>query len=156
MTLLRKILFGLAAVLVIIQVFPASKNVSEGNSDSNIERSLTVPEEVANLMRTSCYDCHSNNTRYPWYAHVQPVGWWLAGHIGDGKEELNFDEFGTYQIRRQQKKLEEIEEMVLRDEMPLPAYVFIHTDAALTAEEKSVIVAWAKTAREGLGKADSD
>ncbi|MFM8485102.1 MAG: heme-binding domain-containing protein, partial [Bacteroidota bacterium] len=90
-----------------------------------------VPENVMAVLKPACYDCHSNQTRYPWYAGIQPVAWWLAEHVNDGKRHLNFDEFTTRKIAVQNHKLEEIIEMVKEEEMPLGSYTWTHADARL-------------------------
>ena len=150
MSLSRKILLVLAATLIVIQFFPARKNEPAVPPARGIEEVFPVPTDVAGLLRISCYDCHSNSTRYPWYASIQPVGWWLSGHIEDGRNELNFEEFGSYELRRQERKFKEMEEMVTEDEMPLASYTFIHRDAALSSEQKSLLVAWTKAMRDSL------
>jgi hypothetical protein len=97
------------------------------------------------ILKTSCYDCHSNNTVYPWYSNIQPLAWWLQGHVNEGKEELNFDEFATYNPRRQFKKMEETEEMITEGEMPLSSYTIIHSNAVLSASQKETLINWAKS-----------
>ncbi|HNH22632.1 MAG TPA: heme-binding domain-containing protein, partial [Ferruginibacter sp.] len=99
---------------------------------------------------TSCNDCHSNNTVYPWYAEVQPVAWWLNEHIEDGKKDLNFSEFASYRPRRQYKKLEEINELVKENEMPLNSYLWIHKDAKLSDQQKLTLANWVEATRDTL------
>ena len=141
-----KILLGLLAVLVIIQFFrPTKNNGAAGNN--GIDKAVTVSPEVAAILKTSCNDCHSNSTVYPWYAEVQPVGWWLQHHVNEGKEELNFDEFASYSPRRQYHKLEEIGEQVEEGEMPLSSYTIIHGNAKLSTEQKQTLTDWVKAAR---------
>ncbi|TAK62599.1 MAG: cytochrome C, partial [Bacteroidetes bacterium] len=115
MKLIKKILkitlYVLGFAILIVQFIRPEKNAS-GSSNNNITTQFAVPAEVESMLKTSCYDCHSNTTTYPWYASVQPVGWWLADHIKDGKDELNFDEFASYSPRRQYKKFNEIVEQV--------------------------------------------
>jgi hypothetical protein len=101
-----------------------------------------VPADVHSILKTSCNDCHSNNTVYPWYAEVQPVTWWLNGHIVDGKKHLNLSEFATYSLRKQYHKLEEIDEMVKKGEMPLDSYLWIHKNADLSDGQKLTIANW--------------
>ncbi len=134
----------LFAALMIIQFFSPEKNIRPDNalSDNSIEKVIAVPAEVQGILQTSCYDCHSNDTEYPWYAEVQPVGWWLNHHINEGKAELNFDEFATYSLRRQYKKLEEINEEVKEGEMPLKSYTLIHKNARLSEAQKLTIAGW--------------
>jgi hypothetical protein len=100
--------------------------------------------DVENILKASCYDCHSNNTTYPWYFNVQPAGWWLGSHIENGKKEVNFDEFATYSLRRQFKKFKEIREQVEEGEMPLSSYTLIHRSTILSSEQKETVVKWAE------------
>src|SRR4051812_6460773 len=98
--MIRRILLLLLAVLVIIQFFQPEKNENNDmtGQSNDISSAMLVPDTVQAMLERSCYDCHSNNTKYPWYAEVQPVGWWLSHHVNEGKKELNFDEFATYNL----------------------------------------------------------
>ncbi len=145
---MRKILTVLLLLFLVLQVFrPARDNRAEGPSSRNINNFTSVPADIDQMLKTSCYDCHSNNTAYPWYSAIQPVGWWLDNHVSEGKKELNFDEFGGYNLRRQFHKLEEVEEMVSEDAMPLSSYTLIHTGARLSAEQKRQLITWSQKAR---------
>ncbi len=103
------------------------------------------------VLKTACYDCHSNRTTYPWYARINPVGWWLDHHIREGKEELNFSEFAAYDEKRQDHKLEETAGEVQEGHMPLPPYLFTHEDAKLSPAQVRLIADWVKSERAGLG-----
>lgn len=150
----KKIFKGLFYLLllafVIIQFFRPAKNKSEGTSKNDISTLYAVPQDVQDILKKSCNDCHSNNTVYPWYAEIQPVAWWLNSHIEDGKKDLNFSEFATYRIRRQYKKLEEINELVKENEMPLDSYLWIHKDAKLSDQQKLTIANWAEAVRDSI------
>lgn len=156
--MIKKILLALLVVFILIQFFRPKKNISEGVQANNIETKYAVPADVKNILHKACYDCHSNNTKYPWYNNIQPVTWWLEEHIKDGKKELNFDEFTNTSLRRQYHKLEEIEEQVKEGEMPLKSYTIIHKNAILTDAEKNAVYAWVastKAAMEATYPADS-
>ncbi len=150
----KKIFKGLFYLLllafVIIQFFRPAKNKSEGTSKNDISTLYAVPQNVQDILKMSCNDCHSNNTVYPWYAEIQPVAWWLNSHIEDGKKDLNFSEFATYRIRRQYKKLEEINELVKENKMPLDSYLWIHKDAKLSDQQKLTIANWAEAVRDSI------
>jgi len=139
----RKIVLGLLAVLVVIQFIRPSRNTSDRESPNEITNYYKVPADLHNVLKRSWYDCHSNNTDYPWYANIQPVGWWLQRHVNQGKRELNFSEFGSYDQKKAKHKFDEIEEMVREGEMPLASYTLIHVEAKLTAEESATIASWA-------------
>ncbi len=150
--MLRKILLLLLAVLVIIQFFHPDKNTNTTDTaaKNDISKVFPVPDKVQDILEKSCYDCHSNNTEYPWYAEVQPVAWWLNNHIEEGKREVNFNEFASYSLRRQYKKLEEIIEQVKEDEMPLSSYTLIHKNAVLDKDKKLALSSWAGAAMDSM------
>lgn len=151
MSIIKKILFGLLAVVVIIQFFRIDKTNPPVNRTLDIMNVVPVSTEIKSILKTSCYDCHTNETVYPWYTNIAPVSWWIKKHIDDGRDELNFSEWGNYSLRRKDHKLDEIVEMVDEDEMPLPSYLIAHGDARLSTEQKAQLVDWAKALREELG-----
>jgi hypothetical protein len=147
--MLRRILLGLIVVLVIIQFIRPSRNISpEPPGPNDFATLYTPPAGVRTVLEHACYDCHSNNTRYPWYANVQPIGWWLANHVNEGKRELNFSEFGTYTLKRKSRKLDAISDQVSNREMPLKSYTWIHADARLTDEQVNAVSAWMDALRD--------
>ena len=157
--MLKKIFYLLLVIFIVIQFFRPEKNINTTAAATNndITKLYAVPENVMTVLKTSCYDCHSNNTAYPWYNNIQPVAWWLKHHVDEGKREINFNEFGSYAIRRQYKKLEEIAEQVKEDEMPLSSYTLIHTNAKLNAEQKTLLINWAEEVRKEIaGKYPAD
>lgn len=109
-----------------------------------------VPENVKAILVRSCNDCHSNETVYPWYSQISPSSWFLANHIDEGRSEMNFSKWNTYETRRKDHKLEEICEMVESREMPLPSYLWIHWDAKLSDEEIKTLCEWTKQESEKL------
>jgi len=146
----RKLLYGLLAVFIAAQFFQPSKNKGNASGRNDITQAITVPANVLTILQRSCYDCHSNNTVYPWYDHITPVNWWVEFHVDEGKAELNFTIFKTYDKRRQLNKLKEIGETVETDEMPLKSYLLMHGDAELSDEQKRAIIDWTKTATNQL------
>ncbi|MBX9785566.1 MAG: heme-binding domain-containing protein [Chitinophagaceae bacterium] len=140
--MLKKILYVLLAALVIIQFFRPQRNQSTGPYPNDITTKFAMNDTVMGALKTACFDCHSNNTTYPWYANVQPVAWWLQGHINDGKKHLNFSEFASYKTKRQHKKLEEIGKAVTEGWMPLDSYTWMHKNVRLSAEQKTAIKKW--------------
>lgn len=142
--MLKKGLLILLVAFVVIQFIRPAKNQSAAVSANDISKHVEVPDNVAKVLTRSCYDCHSNNTSYPWYSNIQPVAWWLNDHVVEGKAELNFSEFGSYAPKKQAHKMEEVAEMLETDEMPLKSYTLIHGNAVLNAEEKAAVISWAK------------
>ncbi len=149
--MLKKILLGLLAVMVIIQFFRPEKNDSN-DQQNHVSTKYEVPAEVATILKGACDDCHTNKTEYPWYANVQPAAWWLAGHVEDGKRHLNFSDFTTRRIAVQNHKFEEVVEMVEEKEMPLPSYTWLglHPEAKLTDQQRQTLVNWAKAQMDTL------
>jgi len=130
--------------LIVIQFIRPDKNLSDEPAPAAITNHYKVPSAVQSILKTACYDCHSNNTVYPWYFKTQPFAWFMAGHIRKGKKHLNFDEFYNYPLKRQDHKLHELIEMLQKDKMPLKSYRLIHTDARLTEGQKQKVIDWAR------------
>ncbi|SNV46629.1 Uncharacterised protein [Chryseobacterium taklimakanense] len=128
------------AVVLAIQFIPVERNVSTVPAGQSFEKTEKVPANVAAILKVSCYDCHSNNTRYPWYSELQPGAWFMARHIKKGKEELNFDEFNNYSKRRKKAKIKSIISQIEKDEMPLKSYRMMHGNARLSADEKKELL----------------
>ncbi len=149
---MKKVLLVLLAAFVIIQFFRPDKNTASGPEAyaKDISKVHAVPADVQLILQKACNDCHSNNTQYPWYSHIQPVAWWLNDHVQEGKKELNFSEFAGYNLRRQYHKLEEVEEQVKEGEMPLSSYTFIHKEAKLTEAEKNALYNWVNAIRDSM------
>lgn len=135
---------GLLFILLAIQFIHPEKNVSADNS-TDISTTLPVPDHIQQILKSSCYDCHSNYTEYPWYSKIQPMDWWLQDHVNEGKRELNFSTFSSYRLFKQFHKLEEVIELVNEDEMPLESYLIIHRSAKLSPDQKSDLLAWANS-----------
>lgn len=152
MKLYKKILLALLIVFIAIQFIQPAHNISGQVLPTDITKTVKVPENVLNIFKNACYDCHSNNTRYPWYVYIQPMGWMMARHIKNGKDNLNFSDFGSYSQRKQANKLRAIETSIKEGSMPLSSYTIMHTDARLSAENKKLITDWASNAKDSLTK----
>ncbi|MES2374498.1 MAG: heme-binding domain-containing protein [Bacteroidota bacterium] len=150
MRLAKKIALLLLVILIAIQFIQPARNKSGQVLPTDILRTVPVSPAVRALLKTGCYDCHSNNTNYPWYANVQPIGWILNGHIQKGKAELNFSEFGSYTVRRQKSKMKSIESQVNDNGMPLASYTWIHKNARLSKENKVLIIDWVTKTNEAI------
>jgi hypothetical protein len=147
---IKKIAIVIIAGLLIIQFFRPARNRSNKILETDITKTYVIPATVEQVLKTSCYDCHSNNTNYPWYANIQPFGWLLANHIREGKAELNFSEFGSYTSRRQKSKLKGIENSIKDGSMPLESYTLMHREAFLSKEEKALLLDWSMKVRDNL------
>ena len=147
MKVFKKVLVFLLVVLIVIQFFHPKKNIANGPFAADIAVIYPVPAEVNDVLKTSCNNCHSNKTNYPWYYNLQPIAWWLNDHIEEGKREVNFNEFGSYRIAKQYRKLLEIKEQIEEGEMPLTSYTLIHNNAKLNEHQKELMINWADSLR---------
>ena len=142
MRVVKRILLFLLVLLVLLQLIRPAKNKSNAAAPDDISLVKAVPADVQAILQKACYDCHSNNTHYPWYVNIQPVGLYLAHHIEEGKDELNFNAFGAYSAKRQRSKLKGIAEQIKEGEMPLRSYTLLHKEARLTAAEQTAVIKW--------------
>ena len=138
----KKIFVGLVMLFLIMQLLQPTRNIAEGPFENDISKVYALPVDVQNVFTQKCYDCHSNNTKYPWYIHIQPIGWWMASHIKEAKDEINFSEFKTYNEKRASHKLEEVMEDMEDGSMPISSYVWLHSEAKVTPEEAKAINKW--------------
>ena len=138
----KKILIGLLVIILLMQIMQPTKNQSDTISENDISKTYALPAGVQETLVNKCYDCHSNNTKYPWYVYVQPIGWWMASHIKEGKDELDFSEFKTYSTKKANHKLEEVSEQIAEGHMPIKSYLWLHPDAKVTTDELHAINDW--------------
>lgn len=150
MKLIIKILLVIVIIFIAFQFIPSSLNISEKESATDISKSVIMPYKVQSILINACYDCHSNNTHYPWYSRVQPVRRMMDAHVKEGKEEINFSEFGSYSTRSQISKLKGLANSVKDDIMPLTSYRLMHKSANLSEAEKNLIINWALQTSDSL------
>ncbi len=148
--MVKKILLFLLAAFVVIQFIHPKPNKSKNDQPNYIGKTFSIPEDVKSVLVKACNDCHSNNTRYPWYSNIQPVDWWLNKHITEGKKALNLDEYTNKRLRYQYHKMEELVDMVKEAKMPLNSYTWIHKDARLAKDEKDKLINWANSVMDTL------
>ncbi|MCK9410126.1 MAG: heme-binding domain-containing protein [Bacteriovoracaceae bacterium] len=153
--MIQRYFFSLIAVTLLVFTGMQFDRPVKNNSNDQSKHLSTlyiVPDSVKLILQVACYDCHSNNTRYPWYAEIQPVGTWMGEHIRKGKKDFNFSEFASYRPRRQYRKLEELRELVQENEMPIPDYVRMHSDARLSGMQKQTLFAWITATHDSMKK----
>ena len=143
----KKITYGLLALLVIIQFIRIDKINQEVDPDMNFVVLSNAPKEIQNLLQASCFDCHSNETIYPWYSNVAPVSWWIKKHVNDGRGHLNFSVWGEYDEKRKDHKLEEIIDEVKEHEMPLKSYLIVHSESKLDDTQREQLTTWIQSLR---------
>ena len=143
---IKKIFFLGVIIFLLIQLYQPARNMSyEQVNTADFTKVYQVPKNVAVILRTSCYDCHSNNTNYPLYSYIQPARLFMESHIKEGKENLNFNEWGNYSSRKQNNKLDRIVKQIKSNEMPLFSYTIIHKNAILNKAQKEEIINWINT-----------
>ena len=104
---------------------------------------MTKPDkDIEGMIRSACYDCHSNETEHPWYTNIAPVSWWIGNHIKEGREHLNFSEWAKYSEEAKNHKLHECEEELEEGKMPLDSYTWTHGDAKLSKKQKEKLAEW--------------
>jgi Haem-binding domain len=148
--MLKRILLIFLIILLAIQFIRPAKNIHPGPQPNDISTVYAVPANVDSILVKACNDCHSNNTRYPWYNNLQPVAWFLDNHVKDGKRSLNLNEFATYNAARKYDKITEVKKHIDEGEMPLSSYTLIHRDADLTGTEKEELIAWSEGIRKQM------
>lgn len=159
---IKTALLVFAAILIVIQFVPAGeKNISKSISSQSFEKTIVVPDAILSHLKSGCYDCHSNNTVYPWYSRVQPVAWWLNSHIIEGKEHLNFDDFGNLDAESRSEMMEEMIEVMKEREMPMASYTWLHPKARFNDSTIVTITSWlasqmnVNSKKEIMGDADT-
>ncbi|TGD59252.1 heme-binding domain-containing protein [Flavobacterium humi] len=151
--LIRKILFIGLIIFLLMQFYQPVRNSDYGQVlPIHISKVYHIPKNVESILQTSCYDCHSNNTQYPWYSYIQPIRLFMESHITKGKNDLNFSEWGNYSKRKQENKLDRIVKQIKTDEMPLPSYTLIHKNAVLTAAQKEQMIKWTQKVSDSISK----
>lgn len=143
-------MLAIVIVFIAIQFIQPARNKGGQELPTDISKVISIPDNAQSILKNACYDCHSNNTNYPWYVNIQPMGWIMAGHIKNGKDKLNFNEFGSYSRRRQISKLKEIANQIRDDEMPLTSYKMMHKSARVSQAEKTLMIDWAQKTADSI------
>ena len=150
MKIVKIITLVLLFVFVGIQFIPTTRNHSNSTPKTDFIFVNNVPKSIHKKLKVSCYDCHSNNTEYPWYNRIQPVAWLLENHIKEGKSELNFSEWENYSNRRKKNKLKSIISQIEKDKMPMYSYMILHGEAKLSENDKKALIIWVSQLRDSL------
>jgi len=150
--IIKLFLLFLLGVFVLMQLFPVEKPMVTMDNPNDLIGSGLVSKEVATIVQTSCYDCHSNQTNYPWYSKIAPVSWILYDHIEEGREHLNFSNWNRLEKEDKMEALDEIIEVIEEGEMPLESYLLIHREANLSEHQQEAIIQWAESYMEDLFK----
>lgn len=129
--------WGLLGLVIAIQFVPINK------TNPAVESDVPTPPEVKAILRRACYDCHSHETVWPWYSRTAPVSWLLASDVHEGRKEVNFSTWNSYQPQAQAKKRKEIRETLQKEDMPPWLYTVVHPQAQLSAQERLLLQQWA-------------
>ena len=142
--IIKIVLIIVIIAFIVIQVFrPDRISFNEVNAD-DVTKKMQVPENVHQILKRSCYDCHSNHTVWPWYSNIAPMSWLVAKDVRNGRAKMNFSEWGKIPASKQEARLESICDEVKEDEMPLKQYLLIHSDAKLSPADKDALCKWAE------------
>ena len=139
---LKTILWIVLAVLLLSQLIPVDRSVPEVAASQDFLTMVDAPPAMATLIKDACYDCHSYQTEYPWYAKVSPLSFWIQGHIKNGRKKLNFSTWATYEAGKAAHKLEESYEEVQERHMPLKSYTWLHPEAKMSDEQVTAMAQW--------------
>ncbi len=139
---LKYVLLGIFLIVLLMQVIGIDQTEPRHLAADDILVAEAAPIAVVNIMHSACYDCHSYETKYPWYSSVAPISWWTKNHVNEARENLNFSDWTHFSLKRQHKKLYECIEEVKESEMPLASYTYIHKDAKLTQDQRQILINW--------------
>ena len=151
--IIRRIVQVLIALIVIAQFFQIDKTNPDYDASKDFITMVNAPEDIGHMLKVTCYDCHAYETKYPWYTNIAPLSWWIKHHIDEGRDELNFSIWTTYEVKRKVHKMEEAAEEVDEGGMPLDSYTWAHPEAQLTLRQRQELVAFfkAQEIKEGQG-----
>ena len=138
-----KILGSLLVVaFILIQFYPMEKPLASVENPNDLLQNNKVQKNVALILKSACYDCHSNTSEFPWYSSIAPAKWLVYNHINEGREELNFSEWNTLEKDDKAELLDDISSVILDGEMPIKGYTFLHSKANLTETDRKAILKW--------------
>ena len=138
------------SILIILQLIPNKLPENQGVTNNDLIIAEQPPDEVKLILKKACYDCHSNQSVYPWYSYVAPASWLIAKDVREGREELNLSDWADQSKRRKIKIMNEMAEEIEKEKMPLDIYVVVHRDAILTEEEIETITSWTKSVSDKI------
>lgn len=150
----NKVLLALVAVVVAIQLIRPAKTNPPIDPQRELSAHTEMPPQVAAAFKRSCNDCHSYQTAWPWYSNVAPFSWVITDDVNQGRRHVNFSDWGQYDPKRADHKLDQICEEVRGNWMPLTSYKLVHPGSRLTEHERAEICVWVGAERKRLAKAD--
>ena len=136
----KKIFLGIVLLLLIIQLKSVDKTNPPIIQGQDFFSNVMAPIEIKTTIKNACYDCHSHESKYPWYFNVAPISWWTKAHINGARENLNFSVWSTYNAKKRNHKLEEIADEIKDKKMPLKSYTWVHQEAKLNTKERETLI----------------
>jgi hypothetical protein len=152
-TLLKRIIVGLALVFAGMQLVRPDRTNPPASAGLSVQATATVPPEVDAVLRRSCFDCHSSETRWPWYSGVVPMAWGVANHVKEGRAEFSFSDWGAYPPRKRVALLEKMCDEVREGRMPLREYLWLHRGARLSEADRKSVCDWSMDEADRLAAA---
>lgn len=140
----RRVFIGLLILIVLMQLIKVDRSNPPLQMHKDFITLTQAPKQINLLLKKSCYDCHSNETHYPWYFSVAPISWWAKDHVNDGRRHLNFSTWADYPSEKKEHKLDECYTEIAEGEMPLTSYTLAHPKAVLSHEQKTMLMEWLK------------
>lgn len=138
----KKILWIALGILLLMQLIRIDKTNPPIDPSVDFAQAAKPPADVMAILKSACYDCHSSETRYPWYTNVAPVSWWVKNHINEGRKHFDFSSLGMFDPAKRAELLSDAAEVVEHGEMPLNSYTWMHPEAQLSPEQKNRLVQW--------------
>lgn len=135
---MKKVLLWVMVIFVLIQLVPIDRTNKPVDKKQNFVDVLQSPKQVQEILKNACYDCHSNEVKYPKYAYVAPISWSVKHHINEGRERVNFSEWTSYNAEQKDHILDDVIESVQNKEMPLKGYIPMHPEANLTDVQRKI------------------
>jgi hypothetical protein len=134
-------------LFILIQFYRPARTNPATDAAQTIEAHTQMTQPVKDIIQRSCRDCHTNQTAWPWYTNVEPISWWITGHVNEGRQNLNLSEWGKLDPNRQDRKLRQICDEISDGGMPLPSYTPMHPLAKLSEQDKKMLCDWTEAER---------
>lgn len=147
---MKKVILIVIGIFVVIQFFTIDKTNPTSDPQQDFIAITNPPVEIGSMIKSSCYDCHSYHTKYPWYSNVAPVSWLLKSHVNDGRNHLNFSIWPEYKEAKKEHKVNECIEVINSGEMPMKGYVMLHSEAGLSDAQRNQLVGWLESIKDSL------
>jgi hypothetical protein len=150
MKLVKRVVIGVVMLFIVIQAIRPAKTNPTIDETKTVQVNTKMSSEISAILERACYDCHSSKTKWPWYSQIAPVSWFLVSDVNDGRKDMSFSNWASYDAKKAARKLQEIGEKVEKGEMPLKSYLLLHPAAKLSESDKRALCDWAKQESERI------